>query len=162
MKIATQIEGCVFDDANDRLFVGEENYGLWAVDLSDANSVPVEVDTIAAGNGLIDDVEGVSIWLGPTDDTGYIVASAQGADRYVVYDRVPPYAPRGVFRIGDNEAIGIDGVSVTDGIDITSEPLPGMPKGMLVVQDDANPIPEFEQNFKMIDWTAIADALGLD
>jgi len=162
VKLATQIEGCVFDDANDRLFVGEENHGLWAVDLSDANSVPVEVDTIAAGNGLIDDVEGVSIWLGPTDDAGYIVASAQGADRYVVYDRVPPYAPRGVFRIGDNEAIGIDGVSVTDGIDITSDPLPGMPKGMLVVQDDANPIPEFEQNFKMIDWTAIADALGLD
>ncbi|HRX73560.1 MAG TPA: phytase [Hyphomonas sp.] len=162
VKIATQIEGCVFDDANDRLFVGEENYGLWAVDLSDANSVPVEVDTIAAGNGLIDDVEGVSIWLGPTDDTGYIVASAQGADRYVVYDRVPPYTPRGVFRIGDNEAIGIDGVSVTDGIDITSEPLPGMPKGMLVVQDDANPIPEFEQNFKMVDWAAIAEALGLD
>ena len=162
MKLSSQIEGCVFDDANERLFVGEEDVALWAFDLADDTSAPVAVDRIADGHGLVADIEGVTLWLGPDRDKGYIVASAQGADRYVVYDRVPPYAPRGVFRIGDNEAIGIDGTSTTDGIDATSDPLPGMPQGMLVVQDDANPIPEYEQNFKMVDWTAIADALGLD
>ena len=162
VKLSSQLEGCVFDDANERLFVGEEDVAIWALDLSDSTSTPVVVDRVADGHGLVADIEGVSLWLGDTAETGYIVASAQGADRYVVYDRVPPYAPRGVFKIVDNEAIGIDGTSTTDGLDATSAPLPGMPKGMLVVQDDANPIPEYEQNFKMVDWAAIEAALGLD
>ena len=162
VKLSSQLEGCVFDDANARLIVGEEDVALWAIDLSDDASTPQIVDRIADGHGLVADIEGVSLWTGADRNSGYIVASAQGADRYVVYDRVPPYAPRGVFRIGDNEAIGIDGTSTTDGLDATSAPLPGMPKGMLVVQDDANPVPEYEQNFKMVDWAAIADALGLD
>jgi len=162
VKLKTQLEGCVFDDANERLFIGEEGHGVWVLDLSDKASEPVEVDTIAAANGLAEDVEGVTLWLGDTKDAGYLVVSAQGKDRYVVYDRAPPYAPRGVFLIADNEAIGIDGVSVTDGLDATSAALPGFPMGMLVVQDDANPIPEYEQNFKMMDWAEVASALGLD
>jgi 3-phytase len=162
VKVPTQIEGCVFDDANARLFIDEEDFGIWAVDLNDANAKPVVVDTIAAGNGLVADVEGISLWTGADDSSGYLVASAQKADRYVVYDRVPPYAPRGVFTIGDNEAIGIDGVSHTDGLDITSAPLPGLPMGLMVTQDDANPVSEYEQNFKMVDWSVIAEALGLN
>ena len=162
MKLSSQIEGCVFDDANERLFVSEQDVALWAFDLADDNSAPVAVDRIAAGHGLVADIEGVTLWPGADRNSGYLVASAPGADRFVVYDRAPPYAPRGVFRIADNEAIGIDGASGTGGIDATSEPLPGMPQGVLVVQDDANPVPEYEQNFKMVDWSAIAAALGLD
>jgi 3-phytase len=161
VKLSSQLEGCVFDDANARLIVGEEDVAVWAVDLDDADSEPVVVDRIADGHGLVADIEGISLWAGPGREDGYIVVSAQGADRYVVYDRAPPYAPRGVFRIADNEAIGIDGTSTTDGLDVTSAPLPGMPNGMLVVQDDANPIPEYEQNFKMVDWTDVLKALGL-
>lgn len=162
VKLSSQLEGCVFDDANRQLFVGEENVALWTLDLNNPDAVPVVVDRIIDGHGLVADIEGVSLWLGDSSEAGYIVVSAQGADRYVVYDRAAPHAPRGVFRIADNEAIGIDGTSQTDGLDVTSAPLPGMPMGMLIVQDDANPIPEYEQNFKMVDWSAIAAALGLD
>ena len=162
VKLSSQLEGCVFDDANERLFVGEEDVAVWTVDLADETSEPVVVDRVADGHGLKADIEGMSLWLGDSAEAGYLVVSSQGADAYVVYDRTAPYAPRGVFRIADNEAIGIDGTSVTDGLDVSSAPLPGMPKGMLVVQDDANPIPEYEQNFKMVDWADIATALGLD
>ena len=162
VKLSSQLEGCVFDDANERLFVGEEDVAVWTVDLADETSEPVVVDRVADGHGLKADIEGMSLWLGDSAEAGYLVVSSQGADAYVVYDRTAPYAPRGVFRIADNEAIGIDGTSVTDGLDVSSAPLPGMPKGMLVVQDDANPIPEYEQNFKMVDWADVATALGLD
>lgn len=162
VKLPSKLEGCVFDDANERLFVGEEAFGVWAVDLKEETADPRVVDTIAAANGLVEDVEGMSLWLGDDAQSGYLVVSAQEADRYVVYDRVPPYAPRGVFSIVDNEATDIGGVTHTDGLDITSAPLPGLPGGLLVVQDDANPVSELNQNFKMVDWTAISDALDLD
>ena len=161
VKLPSQLEGCVFDDANDRLFVGEESFGVWAVNLADETAEPVVVDTIAAANGLVEDVEGMSLWIGADDSSGYLVVSAQEADRYAVYDRAPPFTPRGVFRIVDNEATGIGGVTHTDGLDITSAPLSGLPNGLMVVQDDANPISEYEQNFKMVDWTVIAEALSL-
>ena len=55
----------------------------------------------------------------------------------------------------------VDAVTHTDGLDIVSAPLPGYPQGLLVVQDDGNPTSERDQNFKLVDWAMIADALGL-
>ena len=31
--------------------------------------------------------------------------------------------------------------------------------GILVVQDDANPVPEVDQNFKIVDWREVEKAL---
>ncbi|MCI4646326.1 MAG: phytase, partial [Hyphomonadaceae bacterium] len=140
-------------------FIGEEEHGIWSLDLSDPASAPVSVDTIAAGNGLVMDVEGLSIWAGP-EGTGYLVASAQAADRYVVYDLTPPHAPLGIFKVAGSEDGSVDAVSHTDGLDITSAPLPGYPAGLLVVQDDANPTKSRDQNFKLVNWAVILDALG--
>ena len=36
-----------------------------------------------------------------------------------------------------------------------------MPRGAMVVQDDANPIKEYEQNFKIVSWADIEATLGL-
>ena len=156
-----QLEGCVVDDEAGVAFIGEEEHGIWKLNLRDAESTPEIVDTIEAGNGLVADVEGVSLWLGP-DGSGYLVASAQAADRYVVYDRAAPHTPRGIFRIGESEDASVDAVSHTDGIDASSAALPGYPRGILIVQDDANPVPEVDQNFKVVDWAIIEAALGLD
>lgn len=160
VKLASQLEGCVFDDAASRLFIGEEEHGVWSLDLADDGSAPVELDTIAAGNGLVADVEGMSMWAGE-GTAGYLVVSAQAADRFVVYDRAPPHAVRGVIRIGASPDGDIDGVTHTDGLDISSAPLPGYPRGVLVVQDDGNPASGVDQNFKIVDWADVEAALGL-
>ena len=159
-QIGSQLEGCAVDDATGQIYIGEEEHGIWKLDLTDPNSKPVSVDTIAAMNGLVADVEGLSIWHG-TDGTGYLVASAQAANRYVVYDLAPPHAPRGVFSVTASADGSVDAVTHTDGLDISSAALPGFPMGLLVVQDDGNPAPEQDQNFKLVDWSEIATALGL-
>ncbi len=161
VTLADQLEGCVFDPGQDRLFIGEEAFGIWSLDLSDPTSAPVLVDSIAAGNGLVEDTEGLTIWAG-AGGTGYLVASAQAADRYVVYDRAPPHAVRGVFSIAGNAAAGIDAVTHTDGIAVTAAPLPGYPRGLFVAQDDGNPASGVDQNFKLVDWQAVETALDLD
>ena len=160
LKFETQLEGCVFDETNDTLFIGEENHGLWAVPSWLENTQPVQVDTIGSGTGLVGDVEGVSIWRGANGE-GWVVASAQEEDRYVVYDRKAPYAHRGSFSIIENPALGIDAVTHTDGLDIYSAALPGYPRGILMVQDDGNPRSGQDQNFKIVSWADVETALGL-
>lgn len=159
-KVASQPEGCVADDRNQRLFVGEEDVAVWALDVrADAPTLLEQV--IAAGEVVHDDIEGLAIYQGATRN--YLVISSQGNDSYVVLDATAPYAVRGAFRIGLNAQLGIDGTSETDGLDVTSANLGGIwSSGMLVVQDGRKRMPEDRQNYKYLPWTAVADALDLD
>ena len=156
IKLGSQVEGCVIDDAANRLFVGEEDVGLWMIDL--ATDAKTQIDSVNSGSGLVADVEGVTLYAAK-DGGGYIIVSAQGKNRYVVYDRAPPFAVRGVFAIGRSADGSVDGTSVTDGLDASPGALPGLPAGVLVVQDDANPVSEIDQNFKIVDWREIEAAL---
>ena len=51
-------------------------------------------------------------------------------------------------------------MSHTDGLDVVSAALPGFPRGNLVVQDDANQLRMVDQNFKIIDWREVENALA--
>ena len=155
LKLDTQIEGCVIDDETNRLFVGEENVGLWAIDL--ATGAKTQVDAVSSGTGLVADVEGVTLYAGK-DGAGYVVVSAQSANRFMVYDRKPPHALVGVIGIGSSADGKVDGVSHTDGLDVSSATFPEFPAGILVTQDDANPVSEIDQNFKIIDWREVMKA----
>lgn len=161
VKLGSKLEGCAFDDFYRTLFIGEEAMGIWALAYSDSKAKPLIVDRIADQNGLVMDVEGISLWEGK-DGEGFLVASAQAADRFVVYDRSAPYAPRGIFTVTASPDGSVDAVTHTDGLDVTSAPLPGFPKGLLVVQDDANPESERDQNFKLVDWMEVATSLSLE
>lgn len=161
LKLETQLEGCVFDEPQGLLFIGEELRGLWKASYRDEAPVPVLIDEVGNAPGLVADVEGVSIWRGE-GDAGWIVVSAQAADRFVVYDRKAPHAPRGSFSIAANADLGIDEVTHTDGLDVFSGALPGYPRGILTVQDDGNPKSGRNQNFKVVSWSDIETALGLD
>ena len=166
-----ETEGCVVDDANDWLHLGAQNDGIWRYDARpDGGTEPTIVDTTGvetnSGGRLAGDVEGLTLYAGRSGDPddGYLIASSQGNNTYVVYDRAAPHAYRGTFRVvahGD-----VDGTEGTDGLDATSTPLgPAFPSGMLVVMDGANTTPDggtANQNFKMVSWQDVADALRLD
>jgi len=63
------------------------------------------------------------------------------------------------FRISENSAIGIDGVSNTDGIGVTSTFLgSAFPKGLFIAQDGSNS--GGNQNFKLVPWEKIATAIS--
>ena len=159
-KLPSQLEGCVFDERQSLVFIGEEAFGVWALSYKDNAADPVVVDRIADSNGLVEDTEGLSIWRGPNGG-GYLVASAQAADRFVVYDIQAPYTPRGIFKIAPSADGAVDAVTHTDGLDVVSADLPGYSSGLLVVQDDGNPKSGQNQNFKLADWAKIRTALGL-
>ena len=61
-----------------------------------------------------------------------------------------------------NISEGVDGVSETDGLDVTSTPLsPDFPGGLLVVQDGRNLMPDQPQNFKFVSWQDVLKRVEL-
>lgn len=154
-KLPSQVEGMVADEANGRLFVGEERVGIWSFPLDGPNSTRGSLIARASWFGpLRPDVEGLTI--APTGaQSGYLLCSSQGDNTLVAYDRAPPHEYRGKFRI---VAGAVGSVEETDGIDVCTRPLgPLYPSGVLVTQDGENtPAP---QNFKLTPWDEVAQAL---
>ena len=152
-KLATQPEGCVVDDRTGRLYVGEENTGIWLFDLNADNFKPQRFANIN-GRELVADVEGLAL-AAEGENGGYLVASSQGDNAYVLYDLATgAYVDR--FRLVDGT---IDGTSETDGIEVILGSFgPAYPEGLMVMQDGANE--GGTQNFKLVSWSKIKAAVA--
>lgn len=156
-KLKSQPEACVADDKTQRLFVGEEDTGVWWLDAR--ATAPANLQSVIEVSDVLHaDVEGLGLYH--EADRTLLVISSQGNDSYVVLDAQPPFALQGVFRVGMNVAAGIDGVSETDGLEVTSANLgDGFSAGLLVVQDGRKRLPEGTQNFKLVNWQDVAKML---
>ncbi len=178
LYLDSQVEGCVYDDTQRRLFVGEENKGIWRVGFRDGtfgDGAPVLIDAVGGEAGLTADVEGLSLYeTGP--ESGYLLASSQGDNSFHVYSRLHPHGFLGKFRIMPDPDLKIDGAQDTDGIESVFTPLgPAYPRGLLVVQDGYNVGADLSkdgvtpdekrlhpQNFKIVDWRRVEKALTLE
>ena len=161
-NVGSQTEGCVADDETGDLYVGEEDVGIWKYSAEpDGGDTRQLVDSTNEAGNLTADVEGLSIYYGE-NGSGYLVASNQGADSFALYERSADNDFIGIFHIVADEETGIDGASETDGLDVSSAYLgPKFPQGMLVVQDGRNITPEERQNFKLVPWHRISEAMSL-
>lgn len=158
LKVPTQPEGCVADDQQAELFVGEEDAGVLRFAAEATASIRGEKIILVDGERLVDDVEGLA--LAQHGDKRYLVVSSQGNDSYVVYDATAPYAERLRFRVTTNPELAIDGASETDGLEVTTRSLgPGFEHGALIVQDGRNRMPEQGQNLKLVPWQQILQQL---
>lgn len=154
MKFETQLEGCVFDEPTNQVFIGEEETGIWSAMFAEGSiSTPEAVDTIGGPSGLVADVEGLSIYR--RKDKAYLVASSQGDNSYALYT----LAGRkfiGRFRVAPSQ---FDGTEETDGLAASGEYISDQfPNGLLVIQDGIRPGGAF-QNFKLVDWRDVEDVI---
>jgi 3-phytase len=152
-QIPTQVEGCIADPRTGTLYIGEEDAGIWAIDMrTGAKRIVASIDN----KMLVADVEGLAI--APEGERGgYLVASSQGDNAYAVF-RLPDMTPLGRFRI----ATGAFGsVEETDGIELDHRDFgPAFPKGLFIAQDGVN-APR-AQNFKFVRWDDVLGALETD
>ncbi|KAF1968764.1 thermostable phytase [Bimuria novae-zelandiae CBS 107.79] len=157
-----QVEGCVADEQQGYLFLGEEPEGLWRYD-AEPDGSPTGVQIAKVGNGtLYADVEGVTLVPAKDSSDGYIFVSSQGRSAYLLYERAPPHAYVMQFTIVDNKEKGIDHVSNTDGIAAIGNRLNSdFPKGLFVTHDDANELTgggtAEQASFKLV---SLEDILG--
>ncbi|MCS7070632.1 MAG: phytase, partial [Anaerolinea sp.] len=161
--VGSQTEGCVVDDEAGVVYIGEEDVGIWRYGAEpDAGDARVLVD--AVDGVLTADVEGIALYTA-AGGAGYLIVSAQGASEFVIYDRTIPEdgsANRYIGTFALIESDTVDAVSGSDGLDVTNFGLGDRyPEGLFVTQDDLNLNPPANQNFKLVSWRTIADALGL-
>ena len=149
-QVATQPEGCIADTRTATLYIGEEDAGIWAIDMNTgAKRMVAAIDN----RMLVADVEGLAI-APEGADGGYLVASSQGDNAFAVY-RLPGVTPLGRFRIAAGQ---FGSVEETDGIELDNRDFgPDYPGGLFVAQDGINP--PYAQNFKYVRWDEVLAAL---
>lgn len=164
-----QFEGMVADPAHNRLYLGQENVGVWRAALdkpSDKSQwelfgkvsdfgVPYirtwsdEEDEhiceiVSAKDPGYGDPELQADVEGLTlyrgkEGSGYLLISSQGNNTVAVYDREGANDFKGSFTVSDGP---VDGVNETDGMMVISNQFPGpFSEGLLVMQDGENVTP---------------------
>ena len=148
LKFSSLVEGLVADESKGKIYIGQERKGIW--ELNAFPSLDSEKKLIfKKSKNFKPDFEGLAL----RDDgngEGYLIASVQGSNGYLIIDRKSLDA-KIFFRIIDGDII--DGTTETDGIDVTSIKTPKFPNGFFIAQDDDND--GLNQNFKLVDWNKI-------
>jgi 3-phytase len=152
IKVGTELEGCVADDELGDLYIGEEQIEIWKYRAEpDGGLARTKVDGVGAEGNLVADVEGLTIAY-EKDGKGYLIASSQGNNTFVVYRRDADNAYVKTFRIVSGDKI--DEVTETDGIHVTTANLGSLfPKGVFIAQNGVDD--KGKQNFKLVPWDSV-------
>jgi len=159
--VGTQPEGCVADDEFAKLYIGEENFGIWKYGAEPTDGTSrISVDNVSNGR-LSACVEGLTIYY-TTDGAGYLIVSSQGNNTFVIYRREGDNDYIDTFRVVSNDTLSIDGCTQTDGIDVTNVSLgSAFPSGLFIAHDHDNTGSDNDNsNFKLVPWDSIANAVS--
>lgn len=105
-------EGAVADDERGLLFITEESRGIWKLGARPEDATPGELIARVGEHGLTGDLEGIAITPAPER---WLIASDQGRSKYVAFES------NGEHRyVGE---LAVDGVGITDGLDVIGESL---------------------------------------
>ncbi|RXZ72981.1 phytase [Agromyces albus] len=186
--IGPQLEGVTVDQRSGVLYAGQEDVGLWRVQLPFGSDEPKLIDRVKdfgihdaydpeteecepvdpeatgfGGSVLEADAEGVDLYYGPRG-TGYLIVSSQGDDTFAVYQRQGSNRLIGSFRVDGVD--GADEINGSDGLAVTNRPVGDYQQGLLVTHDEPETGADVADgrdatNFSYVAWDDIAAALGL-
>ncbi|GHI25475.1 hydrolase [Streptomyces hydrogenans] len=180
-----QVEGMVVDPADGTLYAGQEDVGIWRIDAG-LTGTPTLIDKVReygvpgtyddqteectpgtdpgfGGENLAADVEGLTL-VEEADGDGYLLASSQGDDTFVAYDRErdEDNEYENAFRIAAASTT-LDGSEVCDGAAALNAPLgTRYPNGLLVVQDGQETPGDSDREatgFKFVDLGEVVDTI---
>jgi 3-phytase len=158
LRVDSTVEGCVADFDLGRLYVAEEDVGIWAFGAEPDSGTSRTLVARVGEHGLAADVEGLTIYYA-SGSKGYLIASSQGSNTFQVYKRDGTNS----FVLTIDPAAGsIGDVGESDGIDVTNVATSSrFPHGLFVCQDGR--ARNGRQNFKFFPWDEIAgDRLIVD
>ncbi|WP_165229964.1 phytase [Aquisphaera insulae] len=149
-RVGSQAEGIVADRQTGRLYIGEEDVGIWEYGAEPGDGEARRIVARVGENGLKADVEGLAIYYA-RDGKGYLLASSQGNSTVIAYERSGDHAYVATI---DPKPGTTEDIDETDGLDVTNERTSSrFPNGFLVVQDGKC---SGHQNFKVFAWDEVA------
>ena len=146
-----EIEAVVVDDALGYVYYSDERYGIRKYHADPDHADAAKQLAVLGRDVYQGDREGLAIYAMP-DGAGYLVSSDQlpGATRLMIY-------PRNGSARGPHDqpllAAIPTGADETDGLDVTSTPLPSFPNGLLAMMNST------PRNFLLFSWTTVAAKL---
>jgi 3-phytase len=158
LRVDSTAEGCVADFDLGRLYVAEEDVGIWGFGAEPDSGTSRTLVARVGEHGLAADVEGLTIYYA-SGSKGYLIASSQGSNTFQVYQRDGSNS----FVLTIDPAAGsIGDIGESDGIDVTNVATSSrFPHGLFVCQDGR--ARNGRQNFKFFSWKDIAgDRLIVD
>jgi 3-phytase len=146
-----EIEAIAVDDALGYVYYADERFGIhkWHADPDHADAS--RELAVFGTEGYRLDREGLALYT-HADGTGYLVSTDQipGGSIFKLYRREgEPGAPHTHRVIAEAQTTADE----TDGIEVTSVPLPGLPKGALVAMDSS------KRAFAVFDWATLFPGL---
>lgn len=146
-----EIEAIVVDDELGYVYYADERFGIRKYHADPDHSEASTELAVLGRDAYQGDREGLAIYQ-TANGGGYLVSSDQvpGATRVMIYARGG--STRGPHDQPLLAAIAT-GADATDGLDVTSTPLPGFPSGLLAMMNST------PKNFLLYQWTAIAARL---
>jgi 3-phytase len=134
VRSGNEVEAVAVDDPLGVVYYAEERRGIheWAAD-PDSAAAGRELSLFGT-EGFLGDREGIAVFARP-GGTGYVLCTDQvrGPSRYLVFRREggkgSPHDHHEVVRVLEG------GGDATDGLDATSEALPGFPHGLIVAMN---------------------------
>jgi myo-inositol-hexaphosphate 3-phosphohydrolase len=128
---SNQTESIVADDETIKLYAANEELGIYKYDAEPNDPDPTGVLIAATGeNGLIADVEGITLYYAANGE-GYLLVSNQSGGDFNVYDRKEPHNYVTTFDVNN--------ASYTDGIDVVNINLgSSFPQGIFLCHDGSS------------------------
>ncbi|NJN96389.1 MAG: phytase [Anaerolineales bacterium] len=155
-EVGSETEACVADDELAQLYISEGDTGVWKYGAEPEDGTIRRIVDTYRGN-ISAEVEGLALYYAD-DGEGYLIASNQSDDNFLVYQRGDDNEFVGTFAVVDGA--GADGVSEAGGLSVTNLPLgEAFPAGVFVAADDENTDPDASTNFKLVSWADIAQAM---
>jgi myo-inositol-hexaphosphate 3-phosphohydrolase/outer membrane biosynthesis protein TonB len=163
--VGSDSEGCVADDVLQKLYIGETKKGIWKYGAEPQDGNTRQLVSSLGAEQRNPEIEGLTLYYA-SNNTGYIIASRQCCSEFVIFKREGENEYVATFKIVAGN--GIDGVTGTDGIDVSNVFLGDVfPKGVFVAHDSFNDVGANgeevarQTNFKLVRWDHLANALGL-
>jgi 3-phytase len=136
------VSHCVADDESGELYFSEESVGIWRVAAEpEADAARTPIDLLEPRGTLHEEVKGLAIYR-EAGQGAYLVAADAGAGAINVYKHDGQRA--GAIKVGGGKELEIGDV---EGLTLGA--------GSLIVAD------EDAGNYKVVEWSAIAQALSL-
>jgi 3-phytase len=149
------VVGAVADDQQGALFVAQQNTGIWRYSAEPDGGTRRTTVATANDGVLTAPLGGLALYTLDSGE-GYLLAASEGGDQVAVYNRFPPHASEGSFRVVADA--GIDAVTGPRALEATPLPLgTSFPGGLVALHDAINdPI----QNYKLVSWNELASTFS--